>query len=58
MMPWLIKVQDARVALTCRPPLSVEILHAQLEVVDEREACADKLAHGPTHGPGGQHHDT
>lgn len=57
VMPLVVKEIGAdAVLIDMNHPLAGEALHFAVEVMEIRDATAEELAHGHSHGPDGHHH--
>lgn len=52
----ITEITDDNVTLDGNHPLAGVDLEFDINMVDNREATAEELAHGHAHGPGGHHH--
>lgn len=52
----IAKISNESVTLDGNHPLAGQDLEFEIEMMDSREASAEELAHGHSHGPGGHHH--
>lgn len=52
----IAKIEGDNIHIDGNHPLAGETLYFDVEVLSERDATAEEVAHGHVHGPGGHHH--
>ena len=52
----VVEIDEKEVTLDANHPLAGQDLRFKVEVTAKRDATAEELEHGHTHGEGGHHH--